>query len=118
MGIAREAGSRVVVIVRSKDERLDPVGACVGERGVRVKTIVRKLSGEKIDIVRWSNSLKTLLANLFAPALIDEILVHEAARRVVVLCNFDNKKLITGTGNSKVKLVSELVGWDLQVETG
>lgn len=118
MGIARAPGTRIIVTVRSKDERVDPVGVCIGERGARIKTILRNLSGEKIDVVRWSDSLKPLLVNLLYPALIDDILVHETARRVVIFCDFDNKKLMTGVNGLKIKMVSELVGWELQVETG
>ena len=118
MGMAHAPGRRLIVTVRSKDERVDPVGACIGERGARVKAILRKLSGEKIDIVRWSSALKPLLANLFHPAQIEEILVNETARRVVIFCNFDTKKLITESDGLKVSLMSELLGWELQVETG
>ena len=118
MGIARAPGTRIIVTVRSKDERVDPVGVCIGERGARIKTILRIFSGEKIDVVRWSSSLKQLLTNFFHPAQIEDIHVHETTRQIVIFCDLDDKKRITEAEGLKVKLVSELLGWELQVETG
>src|ERR1051325_10452498 len=70
-GIARAPGKRVIVAVWSSDEQIDPVASCMGQRGIRVKTIVQTLSGEKIDIVRWSDSMESFLINCLCPAHID-----------------------------------------------
>src|SRR5256885_2261832 len=90
-GIARSTGKRVMVAVWSTDERIDPVASCIGQRGIRVKTIVQSLSGEKIDIVRWSDSMKQFLINCLSPTHIDDIHTEETARRAIIFTNFENK---------------------------
>jgi transcription termination/antitermination protein NusA len=117
-GIARAPGKRVIVAVHSADASVDPIGSCVGERGIRVKAIVQELGGEKLDIVRWSDSLETLLINSLSPAKIDEIYPNEAARRAIIFTNIGDKALLMQDDGLRLKLVSRLVGWDLQVETG
>jgi N utilization substance protein A len=116
--IAREPGKLVIVAVSSNDERVDPVASCVGERGVRVKTILRQLAGGKIDVVRWSDSLKTFLTNTLAPRRIDDVFIDEAAHRAIVFTNSEDKQSILGNGGLRLRVVSRLVDWDLQVETG
>jgi transcription termination/antitermination protein NusA len=117
-GIARTLGKRAIVAVRSTDESVDPVGSCVGQRGIRVKTIVRELRGEKLDIVRWSDSLEELLINSLSPAKIDAIYPNESTHRAIIFTNIDDKASIMHNDGLRLKLVSCLVGWDLQVETG
>ena len=118
MGIARARGARVIVSVRSKDERVDPVGACVGARGSRVRTWMQQLPGEKVAVVRWADSPKTFLSNALAPARIDDIFFQKTAHRAVIFTDFEGKQSIVGNDGSRLKLVSQLVGWDIQVETG
>jgi N utilization substance protein A len=84
-GIAREPGFRSKIAVQSKDEKVDPVGACVGMRGIRVKNIVRELSGEKIDIVRWNEDIKSFVTNALAPAKLTRMTLDEHARTVTVI---------------------------------
>jgi N utilization substance protein A len=116
--IARARGKRAIVAVHSTDNRIDPVGSCVGQRGIRAKTIMQQLGGEKLDCVRWSDSLKTLLTNSLAPAKIDEVFTNDAARRAIIFTNSEGKQSILGSDGLRLKLVSHLVGWELQVETG
>ena len=93
-GIAREAGYRSKVAVVSNDERVDPVGACVGMRGMRVKNIVRELSGEKIDIVRWNESIQTFIINALAPAKLKQVDVDEETQTVTVVVEPDQLSLL------------------------
>ena len=95
-GIAREAGYRSKVAVVSNDERVDPVGACVGMRGMRVKNIVRELSGEKIDIVRWNESIQTFIINALAPAKLKQVDVDEETQTVMVVVEPDQLSLAIG----------------------
>ena len=117
-GIARARGKRVLIAVHSEDESVDSVGTCIGQRGIRIKTIMRNFPGEKFDVIRWSDSPKTLLTNLLMPAKIDEISLQETSHRAIIFTSFEGKRLIMGIDGLRLKLVSELVGLDIQVETG
>ena len=115
-GIAREAGYRSKVAVHSNDERVDPVGACVGMRGMRVKNIVRELSGEKIDIVRWSDDIKVLIANSLAPARLKYVEADEETRTVSVTVDPDQLSLAIGKRGQNARLTSKLTGWRVDVQ--
>jgi len=115
-GIAREAGYRSKVAVVSHDERVDPVGACVGMRGMRVKNIVRELSGEKIDIVRWSEDIHTLIANALAPARLKHVDVDEETRTVTVTVEADQLSLAIGKRGQNARLTSKLTGWRVDIQ--
>ena len=115
-GIAREAGYRSKVAVHSNDERVDPVGACVGMRGMRVKNIVRELSGEKIDIVRWSDDIKVLITNSLAPARLKHVDVDEETRTVSVTVDPDQLSLAIGKRGQNARLTSKLTGWRVDVQ--
>ena len=115
-GIAREAGYRSKVAVISHDERVDPVGACVGIRGMRVKNIVRELSGEKIDIVRWSDDIKKLVSNSLAPALLKEVDVDEATHTITVIVEGDQLSLAIGKRGQNARLTSKLIGWRVDIQ--
>lgn len=115
-GIAREAGYRSKVAVVSHDERVDPVGACVGMRGMRVKNIVRELSGEKIDIVRWSEDIKTLITNALAPARLKHLDADEQTRSVQVTVDADQLSLAIGKRGQNARLTSKLTGWRVDVQ--
>jgi N utilization substance protein A len=115
-GIAREAGYRSKVAVISHDERVDPVGACVGMRGMRVKNIVRELSGEKIDIVRWSEDIHTLIANALAPARLKNVDADEETRTVTVTVEPDQLSLAIGKRGQNARLTSKLTGWRVDIQ--
>ena len=115
-GIAREAGYRSKVAVYSNDERVDPVGACVGMRGMRVKNIVRELSGEKIDIVRWNDDIKVLITNALAPARLKNVDVDEETRTVSVIVDPDQLSLAIGKRGQNARLTSKLTGWRVDVQ--
>jgi len=116
MGVAREAGFRSKVAVRCNDEHVDPVGACVGVRGMRVKNIVRELNGEKIDIVRWSDNTKTYITNSLAPARLLSVEVDEATRSVKVLVDPDQLSLAIGKRGQNARLTAKLCGWKVDIE--
>jgi len=115
-GIAREAGFRSKVAVISHDERVDPVGACVGIRGMRVKNIVRELSGEKIDIVRWSDDIKTLITNSLAPAKLKRVEVDKDTRTVRVIVDPDQLSLAIGKRGQNARLTAKLTGWRVDIQ--
>jgi len=115
-GIAREAGYRSKVAVISHDERVDPVGACVGMRGMRVKNIVRELSGEKIDIVRWSEDIHGLITNALAPARLKSVEADEETRTVTVTVDPDQLSLAIGKRGQNARLTSKLTGWRVDIQ--
>jgi N utilization substance protein A len=120
-GIAREAGYRTKIAVVSHDPKVDPVGACVGMRGVRVKNIVRELSGEKIDIVRWSDDVRTYVTNALSPATLHKVELDAEKPNVIhVTTAADQLSLAIGKRGQNVRLTSKLVGWkiDIQKEEG
>ena len=114
-GIAREAGFRSKIAVISKDEKVDPVGACVGMRGIRVKNIVRELSGEKIDIVRWHEDVKTFVSNALAPARLLRVTVDEVLRTVQVVVDNDQLSLAIGKKGQNARLTAKLTGWKIDI---
>ena len=115
-GIAREAGFRTKIAVSSCDEKVDPVGACVGMRGMRVKNIVRELLGEKIDIVRWSPDIKTYVTNALNPAKLNKIIVDEREHRVTVVTDTDQLSLAIGKRGQNARLTSKLLGWSVDIQ--
>ena len=116
MGISREVGSRSKVAVRSHDERIDPVGACVGVRGTRVKEITKELGNERIDIVPWSEDIKQYAANALQPASIQSVVVNEAKRELVVHVTPEQSKLAFGKRAQNVRLSSKLIGWNINIQ--
>jgi N utilization substance protein A len=115
-GIAREAGFRTKMAVFSRDDRVDPVGACVGLRGQRVKNIVRELNNEKVDIIRWDPQIKVFLGNALAPAKLKAFEVEETTRRVRVIVSTDQLSLAIGKRGQNARLTSKLTGWQVDVE--
>jgi len=115
--LAREAGYRTKVAVDSLDSKVDAVGACVGVRGSRIRNIVDELGGEKIDIVRWNDSSKILIANSLKPAEVAEIaLCFELGRATVVVVE-DQLSLAIGKRGQNVRLAARLTGWDIDILT-
>jgi len=115
--LAREAGYRTKVAVASFDDKVDPVGACVGVRGSRIKNIVEELGGEKIDIVRWHESSQTLVANALMPAKVSEIALCFELGRATVVVDEDQLSLAIGKHGQNVRLAARLTGWDIDILT-
>ena len=114
--IAREAGYRTKVAVHSGDAKVDPVGACVGMRGARVKNIVRELNNEKVDIIRWDPDPLKFAAAALKPANIRSISLNEATHTVQVLVGKDDLSLAIGKRGQNARLTSKLTGWDVDIE--
>jgi N utilization substance protein A len=113
--IAREAGFRTKVAVWSNDPKVDPVGACVGMRGARVKNIVRELNNEKVDIIRWSEDPSELVREALKPAELINITVNEEEKVVLVTVSEDDLSKAIGRKGQNARLSSRLMGWDVQV---
>lgn len=115
--IAREPGYRTKIAVLSHDEKVDAVGACVGMRGNRVKNIVRELSGEKIDIIRWSDDIKTYVTNALSPAKLLRVTVDDKAPRLLhVVADADQLSLAIGKRGQNVRLTARLLGWKVDIQ--
>ncbi len=115
--LAREAGYRTKVAVETLDDKVDPVGACVGVRGSRIRNIVDELGGEKIDIVRWSDSSQVLIANALMPAKVSEIAICFELGRATVVVTEDQLSLAIGKHGQNVRLAARLTGWDIDILT-
>lgn len=113
---AREPGYRTKMAVTSKDPKVDPVGACVGARGARVKTIVRELNGEKIDIINFFTDPKQMVIEALRPANPRDLQFDEKNRRILVKVASDDLAVAIGKGGKNVRLTSRLLGWRLEVE--
>ena len=115
--LVREAGYRSKVAVASNDDKVDPVGACVGVRGSRIKNVVDELGGEKIDIVRWNESSQVLIANGLMPAKVSEIALCFELGRATVVVDEDQLSLAIGKHGQNVRLAARLTGWDIDILT-
>src|SRR2546425_29830 len=115
-GIAREPGFRTKLAVWSRDEKVDPVGACVGLRGQRVKNVVRELNNEKVDIIKWDPNVRNFITNALAPAKLKTFEIDEARRRVQVLVSDDQLSLAIGKRGQNARLTSKLTGWQVDIE--
>jgi N utilization substance protein A len=117
--VVREPGYRTKMAVLSQDPKIDCIGACVGVRGSRIKAVIDELRGERIDIIRWSDSLETLIMNGLKPATIhlDNIYPEIATHSAVVLVDEDQQSLAIGKKGQNVRLASRLCGWDIDIKT-
>lgn len=115
-GLAREAGYRTKIAVHTDEARIDPVGACVGLRGNRVKTIVRELSGEKIDIINWDPNIAKFVENALKPAELASVEVNEEKRLVKIKVNEDELSLAIGKRGQNARLASKLTGWKIDID--
>jgi transcription termination/antitermination protein NusA len=113
---AREPGYRTKIAVSTSDPKVDPVGACVGARGARVKTIVRELGGEKIDIIRYFADPKEMVIEALKPAAPRDIVFDEKNHRILVKVATDDLAIAIGKGGKNVRLTSRLLGWRLEIE--
>src|SRR5215468_2172688 len=115
-GIAREPGFRTKLAVYTRDEKVDPVGACVGLRGQRVKNIVRELNNEKVDIIRWDPNIRNFITNALNPAKLKNFEVDEANKRVKIITSEDQLSLAIGKRGQNARLTSKLTGWQVDIE--
>jgi transcription termination/antitermination protein NusA len=113
--ISREAGYRTKIAVWSADEKVDPVGACVGMRGSRVKNIVRELNQEKVDIIRWSEDPREFVMEALKPAKIKSITIDEDRKAVQVTVDEDQLSLAIGRRGQNARLTSRLTGWEINI---
>ena len=117
--VVREPGYRTKMAVISQDPKIDCIGACVGVRGSRIKAVIDELRGERIDIIRWSDSLETLIMNGLKPATIhlDNIYADIDTRTAIVIVDEDQQSLAIGKKGQNVRLASRLCGWDIDIKT-
>jgi transcription termination/antitermination protein NusA len=115
-GIAREPGFRTKLAVWTRDEKVDPVGACVGLRGQRVKNIVRELNNEKVDIIRWDSNVRNFITNALAPAKLKAFQIDETTKRVRIIVSEDQLSLAIGKRGQNARLTSKLSGWQVDIE--
>lgn len=113
--VAREAGSRAKVAVTSSDEHIDPIGSCVGQRGVRVSTVMSELGGEKIDLIVWSEDTKKFIEDSLSPAQVQSVVLDEEKHQATVTVSADQQSLAIGRGGQNVRLAAKLTGWKLDI---
>ncbi|MEK7183869.1 MAG: transcription termination factor NusA [Patescibacteria group bacterium] len=114
--LAREAGARTKIAVSSRDPQVDPIGACIGQRGTRIQTIIAELAGEKIDVIEWSEDPKEFMRNTLAPAKALSVELNEEERIANVLVAPDQLSLAIGRGGQNVRLASRLSGWKINIQ--
>ena len=114
---ARDPGLRAKIAVKSNDQRIDPVGTCVGMRGSRVQAVTQELAGERVDIILWSPEPAQFVINALAPADVSSIVVDEERHSMDVVVDEDQLALAIGKGGQNVRLASELTGWQLNIMT-
>jgi len=115
--VAREAGSRTKIAVSSVDSHIDPVGSMVGQRGVRVSTVMSELGGEKIDIIEWNEDPKKFIEDALSPAKAIEVKINEAEKQATVTVSEDQQSLAIGKGGQNVRLAAKLTGWKIDIQS-
>ncbi|MFH1712044.1 MAG: transcription termination factor NusA [Patescibacteria group bacterium] len=113
--MSREAGSRTKVAVISKDDSIDPIGACIGQRGIRIQTIINELGGEKIDVIEWSDDTNNFITNALSPAKVKQVKLSESDNTAIAVVDEDQLSLAIGRGGQNVRLAARLTGWKLSV---
>lgn len=116
-GIAREPGNRTKIAVKSNDNRVDPVGSCVGVRGTRVKNITNELGAERIDIIPYDENIAKYAVNALQPAKVQKVDVREETREIIVHVNEEQSKIAFGKKAQNVRLCSKLIGWSVNIQT-
>ncbi len=114
--VAREAGARTKIAVTSSDPQVDPIGACIGQRGTRIQTIIAELAGEKIDIIEWSNSPSAFIEHALAPAKVQEVQLDEEEKIATVIVVPEQLSLAIGRGGQNVRLAARLTGWKVNIK--
>jgi len=115
--VAREAGSRTKIAVFSKEQGVDPVGSLVGQKGIRVTTVIQELGGEKIDIIEWSEDQAKFIGSAIAPAKVLDVEIFEPRREARVIVPEDQLSLAIGKGGQNVRLAAKLTGWKIDVRS-
>ncbi|MFZ3020266.1 MAG: transcription termination factor NusA [Minisyncoccia bacterium] len=115
--VAREAGSRTKIATFSDDSHIDPVGSMVGQRGVRVSTVMSELGGEKIDIIEWSADPKSFIEDALSPAKVMSVVIDEASMQATVEVSEDQQSLAIGRGGQNVRLAAKLTGWKIDIKS-
>lgn len=115
--IAREAGSRSKIAVASKEQGVDPVGSCVGQKGTRINTVIAELGGEKIDVIEWSEDPEEFISHAISPAKTLEVDVNEKTKEAKVIVDDDQLSLAIGKGGQNVRLAVKLTGWKLDIRS-
>lgn len=115
--VAREAGFRSKIAVYSRDEEVDPVGSCVGPKGMRVQTVVSELRGEKIDIVRWSEDVEEFVSNALSPAQVIEVITQEEEKVARVIVPDHQLSLAIGIKGQNARLAAKLTGWKIDIKS-
>ena len=115
--VAREAGYRSKIGAQAMDNHIDPVGALVGQRGVRVSTVMSELRGEKIDIIEWSAEPKKFIEEALSPAKILDIEINEGEQSAIVSVSEDQQSLAIGKGGQNVRLAAKLTGWRIDIQS-
>jgi N utilization substance protein A len=115
--VAREAGYRSKIAVSSRDPEVDPVGACVGPKGMRVQTVVNELKGEKIDIVNWSEDIKEYVANSLSPSKVVDVQIHENEKVARVVVPDYQLSLAIGIKGQNARLAAKLTGWKIDIKS-
>jgi len=113
--LAREPGSRTKIALSSKETHVDPVGSLVGQRGVRVSTVMSELGGERIDIIEWNDDAKEFVKEALSPATPIEVVLNEADHRATVTVSEDEQSLAIGRGGQNVRLAAKLTGWNIDI---
>ena len=116
-GIAREAGARTKIAVYSVDENVDPVGACVGPKGVRVQSVVNELRGEKIDIIKWSTDVHEFIANSLSPAKVVDVSTVEEQKSAQVVVKDYQLSLAIGKEGQNARLAAKITGWKIDIKS-
>ncbi|KND51273.1 MAG: N utilization substance protein A [Parcubacteria bacterium C7867-001] len=114
-GVAREPGSRTKIAIASLDPHVDPVGSLVGQRGVRVSTVMSELGGERIDIIEWSEDASAYIKESLSPASVLTVELNEAEHRATVTVSEDQQSLAIGRGGQNVRLAAKLTGWNIDI---
>lgn len=115
--VAREAGSRSKIAVASRDEHIDPVGSMVGQRGVRVTTVMSELGGEKLDIIEWSADAKKFIEDALSPAKISSVVIDESDKKAIVTVSEDQQSLAIGKGGQNARLAAKLTSWKIDIQS-
>ncbi len=114
-GVAREAGNRSKVAVWTDDETIDPIGACIGQRGSRINTIIEELGGEKIDVIHYNSNAEEYVRHALSPAKVDSVELNEKTQEAIANVGSEQFSLAIGRGGTNVRLAAQLTGWKIKV---
>jgi N utilization substance protein A len=114
-GVVREPGDRTKICVSSRDKAVDPVGACVGVKGVRVQAVVRELRGEKIDIITWTEDPRTFIGEALSPAVVEKVGITESEKSAIAVVADHQLSLAIGKKGQNVRLAAKLTGWKIDI---